>query len=208
MSTTLLTAGIACFIAAIVGGGLKAFGIEIPVLNSRFRQLALGGFGIILTFAGFLLDIYPSRQSSKTDARKISEQYISGAEGCLQEYVRSIPKDRISYVEAGTKDHQVIGPHQSKDRPVAILFTENRQPLGAIKFQFYSGNNIFKIDSVIDSGCQPIEDYANATRGGDKNVLQNWDVLQVRFGNAEYSASLEFDDGKIDTDFIRISPTP
>jgi hypothetical protein len=62
MNPTLLTAGISCIIAAIVGGGLKAFGIEIPVLNSRFRQLALGGFGIFLTLAGLLLDIYPSRQ--------------------------------------------------------------------------------------------------------------------------------------------------
>lgn len=51
MQATVLTAGIACVIAAIIGGGLKAFGIEIPLLHSRFRQLALGGFGIVLILA-------------------------------------------------------------------------------------------------------------------------------------------------------------
>ena len=40
METTFLSAGLACLIAAIVGGGLKAFGIEIPVMSMRFRQAA------------------------------------------------------------------------------------------------------------------------------------------------------------------------
>jgi hypothetical protein len=46
MSTLLVTAGLACVIAAIVGGGLKAFGIELPVLNSRARQSLLGALGL------------------------------------------------------------------------------------------------------------------------------------------------------------------
>lgn len=48
MENTLLTAGIACVLAAIVGGGLKAFGIEIPVLSTLTRQLVLAAFGIVL----------------------------------------------------------------------------------------------------------------------------------------------------------------
>jgi hypothetical protein len=44
----LVTAGIACIIGAIVGGGLKAFGIEIPIVQSRVRQLALAVVGMAL----------------------------------------------------------------------------------------------------------------------------------------------------------------
>jgi hypothetical protein len=51
---TLVSAGIACIIAAIVGGGLKAFGIEIPALNSIKRQLLLAGFGGLLILGGSL----------------------------------------------------------------------------------------------------------------------------------------------------------
>lgn len=48
MSTTFLCAGLACIIGAVVGGGLKAFGIEIPALGSLIRQLILGVLGVIL----------------------------------------------------------------------------------------------------------------------------------------------------------------
>jgi len=48
MNETLLTGGIACIIAAILGGGLKAFGFEIPVIDSFGKQVLLGGFGVLL----------------------------------------------------------------------------------------------------------------------------------------------------------------
>jgi hypothetical protein len=48
MENTLLGVGIACVIAAIVGGGLKAFGMEIPLVNSNKRQLLLSLFGLVL----------------------------------------------------------------------------------------------------------------------------------------------------------------
>lgn len=48
METTLLTVGLVCVIAAIVGGGLRAFQIELPGIASVRRQALLGGFGILL----------------------------------------------------------------------------------------------------------------------------------------------------------------
>ncbi|MFZ1983857.1 MAG: hypothetical protein WAU91_05540 [Desulfatitalea sp.] len=52
MDNVFLVAGIACLIASIVGGGLKAFGIEIPILKSSARQFALGVLGVILILVG------------------------------------------------------------------------------------------------------------------------------------------------------------
>lgn len=51
MDPRLLYAGIACVIAAVVGGGLKAFGIEIPLFQSLTRQLILGLLGTVLILA-------------------------------------------------------------------------------------------------------------------------------------------------------------
>ncbi len=56
MEQTLIASGIACIIAAIVGGGLKAFKIEIPVLKSVARQVSLGVFGVLLIGAGFVIN--------------------------------------------------------------------------------------------------------------------------------------------------------
>src|SRR5262245_45278581 len=55
MTTTLLTTGLACMIAAIIGGGLKALGTEIPVIKSRNRQVALGLFGVALIITAFVI---------------------------------------------------------------------------------------------------------------------------------------------------------
>ncbi len=66
METVLLSAGIACLIAAIVGGGLKAFGIEIPMLQSLARQLLLGTFGTILVVISFATSSPPKPPDGKT----------------------------------------------------------------------------------------------------------------------------------------------
>ena len=60
MHTTLLTTGLVCMIAAIVGGGLKAFVIEVPAFQSTRRQVALGLFGLVLFVAGLSLSPKPS----------------------------------------------------------------------------------------------------------------------------------------------------
>ena len=65
MTELLVSAGIACIIGTIVGGGLKAFGIELPVLQTLWRQLALAGFGGVLLGIGVFT---PAGTPASTDA--------------------------------------------------------------------------------------------------------------------------------------------
>jgi hypothetical protein len=51
----LIWVGVVCIIGAIIGGGLKAFGIEMPIIPTLRRQLALAGFGGILLAIGLLI---------------------------------------------------------------------------------------------------------------------------------------------------------
>jgi hypothetical protein len=66
LTELLVSAGIACIIGAIVGGGLKAFGIELPVLQTLWRQLALAGFGGILLGIGILTPLDPPLSPDST----------------------------------------------------------------------------------------------------------------------------------------------
>lgn len=52
MAIALVLAGVACIIAAIVGGGVKLRDVEFPTVQSLWRQLMLGGFGLLLSLAG------------------------------------------------------------------------------------------------------------------------------------------------------------
>jgi hypothetical protein len=51
VNTNFQIAGIACMAAAIVGGGLEAFGIKVPLLHSVRRQVVLALFGCVLLIA-------------------------------------------------------------------------------------------------------------------------------------------------------------
>jgi hypothetical protein len=55
MNSVLLSAGAACIILAVVGGGAKAFGVEVPVLSSPARQSALALVGILFLAAAYVL---------------------------------------------------------------------------------------------------------------------------------------------------------
>ena len=127
---------------------------------------------------------------------------------CITSFLESVPKDRLTTLEAGAKDVQIIAPQQAKDQPIAVKLEEHRVFVGAIKFQFFSNGQMFKIESIVDAKCRPVNEFANASRGGDKNVLQNYDDLQIQFANAAYTISFEYGAGKIDAEFIRISPKP
>ena len=55
LNEVLLTAGVAAILIAIVGGGAKAFGFDVPVLQSGRRQAALGLVGVVFLGAAVLL---------------------------------------------------------------------------------------------------------------------------------------------------------
>ena len=55
MNNVLVSAGAASIILAVVGGGAKAFGVEVPVLNSISRQVALALVGVAFLGTAFVV---------------------------------------------------------------------------------------------------------------------------------------------------------
>ena len=96
MSSTLLTAGLACVIAAIVGGGLKAFGIEIPALKSGKRQLGLAIFGMALLVGSVI-----APGSERPDPKRAN----SNREVLFAELQKN--KESIEVLERGIEEHAV-----------------------------------------------------------------------------------------------------
>jgi hypothetical protein len=73
-SDPLFYVGLAFFGAAIVGGGLKLAGTEIPVLKSGVRQLLAGALGL-----GIIYVAYDSHHFRVTDLRLASVGVYRGA---------------------------------------------------------------------------------------------------------------------------------
>jgi hypothetical protein len=72
MAQTLLLVGLACLIAAIVGGGLTAFQVQLPALKSTVRQVMLAIVGLGLIGSSVYMQFYyraaPSGASPQTPA--------------------------------------------------------------------------------------------------------------------------------------------
>jgi len=122
----------------------------------------------------------------------------STSTGCFDRYFSDFPPDRKSTVEVGTSDKTVLSASQTKTAPIALLFNENRETFGGITFNVFASDNLFKVDAIIDANCQPIEQYANVSRGGDKNVFQNWDTLQMTMNNQSYMLTLGYSEGEVE----------
>lgn len=100
--------------------------------------------------------------------------------GCLGAYFEGLPPDRIKQVEVGTADFDAVTANQPKAGTVGLRFTNTNEPLGAMRIAFYPANALFKIESIVDAQCTPVEDYSNISRGGDKHVLQNHDTVRFQ----------------------------
>jgi hypothetical protein len=207
MATTLLTAGIACIIAAIVGGGLKAFGFEIPALASARRQVALGLFGTallagaVVAGGGLPWSVGGPGRATADSPSGVNE---TKAGNCLSRGFTSLPGGRVRHIESGAAGFEVLTASEPKDQPVAVVIEERRQPVGAIEFEFFAGARIFKISRVVGADCQPIETFINAARGGDKHVLQDWDTVEMTLGADTYALRLGYADGSIQGALTRV----
>jgi len=56
MVNILVSAGVACLMAAVIGGGLKAFSIEVPLLAALHRQVLLAVLGLGLLGAAIWIN--------------------------------------------------------------------------------------------------------------------------------------------------------
>lgn len=98
-NSVLLTAGVVCIIAAIVGGGLKAFGAEVPALASVRRQLLLGSSGVVLLALG-LLDLSHIQTNSAAADNPVSNG-SSGADRPGNESSQTRGDDEMRQNEPG-----------------------------------------------------------------------------------------------------------
>jgi hypothetical protein len=79
------------------------------------------------------------------------------------------------------------------------MVLELGEPVLAITYIYFEEDSLFKIGSVVDAACQPLE-FANASRGGAREVLENWDSLAVSVGNEVYNLRFGYSGGIVELD--------
>jgi hypothetical protein len=118
---------------------------------------------------------------------------------------RGIPKDRISTLEEGASDRDIIRVDQPKGEALGIALTDNNQPIGALRLMPFPGDELFKVQSLVDNRCRQVEEFSNADRpGGDRRILQNWDSLRMGLGESTYYLRIGYHTATIRVAFRRV----
>jgi hypothetical protein len=184
------------------GASLKWLGVELSSTGAGLPLVALGVgcilFAVLRSPAPRASDSPPEaspkttaegfRSAANTPVRPIGKP--AGAGDCVGAFVASVPADRVVKVEVGMRDLEVIRSDQPMETPFALILTDNAQPIGAIRLRLYKGGDssadLYKIEAIVDVACAPVEQFRNATRGGNPRELGNWDTVRMRLGGRSY----------------------
>lgn len=119
-------------------------------------------------------------------------------EGCLAELFSGIPASNIQRVESGVEDKR-FSAQRINNSPAGIVLLELGQPVLALTYLVIEEDKLFKLGAVVDASCRSVE-FANASRGGAKDVILFWDSLQVTTGSGMYTLRLGYVDGMVELD--------
>jgi hypothetical protein len=164
--------------------GLVAFWTSLPGVLTGVAALVAAVAGVAALFVGG--DGNGPEQAAVSAGSPTVTAPSGDGEGCPDAYFEGIPEDRLDPVEAGTADFDAITANQPKTGPFGLALTNNGAAIGAIRLNYFPDNALFKIESIVDERCAQIDDYENISRGGDPNVLQNWDTVRMQLGGKFY----------------------
>jgi hypothetical protein len=163
------------------GGTLKWQGVEVSSSGAGLPLIALGIGCVVLAVV--------RRPAAPTDVTPpVSAATAGDSSECLK--IRALPADRVDTVEAGMRDLELIGAHESLAPPFGIVLTDGGRPVGTLRVRRFAGSSsasdLYRIEAVVDAACRPVRALRNTSRGGDPRELVNWDTVRLQLGGRAY----------------------
>jgi hypothetical protein len=99
MNTTLLSAGAAAIILAVVGGGASVLGATVPVIPTLKRQVALGLVGVAFIGLAVLLRDTTGNDGTNNDVHAYQQRVVAACHDLVQ-----VGRELPPFSEGGTID--------------------------------------------------------------------------------------------------------
>jgi len=189
--TVLLAVGIALVVFGAVvllrfperpGGRIAWAGFEVSSVGAGLPLIAVGVAAVALAAGG--VDVGGGGSAEEAAATTTES---AGSGGCFGDYFGGIPAGRVFTLEDGVQDRDVIGTTEPKTGPFGLRLSVDGRPIGALRMRFFADNGLFRIESVVDAACRPVEDFGNLNQPGtDKHALPNFNELGLRLGGRSY----------------------
>ena len=187
------------------GSGFWAFWRSLPGILTGVAAVITAAAALGALFVGGGGDGTESPTPGAAASTEPTGATPAGDDVCFGEYFKGIPQDRVGSVEAGAQAYDVITETQPKAGTIGMTFTNNARPIGAIRFAFFPANRFFKIESIVDAQCKPIEDYTNL-EGGDKHVAGDSSTVRLRLDGRYYDLNASGGGSVIRISFVSVVP--
>ncbi len=200
LSLAVFVFGAVLVLLALVGGRFKLFGAEIADTIGLWGRLGafLLGVGVLVVLLFQLGEPWPHPPRPR-DPPSPPEDPAA----CISHHVPDLSLSRVTTLEVGSGSVTLVPSGQSLTDPVGIQLTEDRQLLDLLGVAFFPSNQFFKVLFVLNAQCELVSTYRNDTRGGDPQIVQNWDTLAIQFGQTTYGVRLGYAGGTIQSDYVR-----
>lgn len=190
VETTLIDIGAACVIAAIVGGGLKAFGLELPQLISRKRQLVLAIFGAMIAAIGYAQwrAIQPSpgfpllAGTTWTLKSAIDNQGANWSNSTLEFVRQTDERDGLSLRGTFTwrRNNELVGIEEFDGHYVhrvrTILF-QGTSVKNASSSEYQLAPGSYSVTVSVDER-ELVDGRWNSTNAGEQGVPGRWEAIR------------------------------
>jgi hypothetical protein len=153
------------------GGRIAWHGFEVNSVGAGLPLIALGVVAIAIAGPIQFSQASPGAPPADSTTESGSAAVTGG---------------RTVTLEDGTRERDIVAIDEPKELPVRITFTQDGRPIGALTLLPFPEDGLFKVQDVVDARSRPVAEYSNSSRGGPKNVLQNWDTLHLRLEERLY----------------------
>ena len=197
----------------LVKGGRGVYRFE------KYRTWALLGLGLVAGIAtsallfeesrGFIVASITGREDAAAQGEGRSGREAAGAqeEGsdgsfsneCFEAYFATVGDGRVGTLENGATAQVVLESDQTKGEVAGLHFTEFGRSVGAVTYQVFPDSNLFRIESLVDGGCQELAQYGGRS-------LPSADPIEISLGEEAYILDMVYDGGAVYASFRQFSP--
>lgn len=198
ISVAAFVVGLVLIVAALVGKPVKIAAVEVPDLN-HFQRGVIGVLGLTLVVFG-LLDgqsfSWPPPSPSPTNPSATSSPNLVNSPTSGECFVEVETAQQIKVaIEPAREVYTRFSSGQPHEDLFAVQVVVGGKAVGSVKFKSLASGSGFDILSVVDSACNPLTTYENATRPNQpQNAPYAFDTMRYDFGEAEVAIEIFYTD--------------
>lgn len=197
-------------LAALLSFGLAyvAFARTPPLIEGgrgvyrfeRLRPWALLGLGVVAGLVASALLFEGSREfvvtaiTGREGAGPAERGDVLFADDCFEATFAGVGDGRVATLEKGATAQVVLESDQTKGEAAGLYLTDFGRPVGAVTYHVFPESDLFRIESLVDGGCEEVGGYAGMS-------LPSADPVEVRLGEAEYILDMVYDGGAVYASF-------